>query len=287
MDQKRFVKACFIASTLMLIAAGCGPGRTAAATQPTPVAFDPAQSDEKSLAAIDEMMTALGGAAAWNQVKQVRWELRYLQNDQLQGLIRHSWDIWNGRHRWEFISTDTYNKWQQEGGDGAPPFTRAMYNLFDREGKGVVLSPLGERAVASERDIFVAEAYRSWQRDSYQLAMFFKLKDPGVKLQYVGERDDLQDYCKSGCLDIKVTFDSAVGNDYYHVYLSKDTKMPVVVERYEEGRSIYLAVTKWVTVNGLQVPAEYKNIGPNQVFQLDKIQIGEPDDELYVMPLGG
>src|SRR5690606_13292428 len=117
--------------TALLACAGACAGRTAAATQTTPAAFDPATSDAKALAAVDETLAAMGGADKWAQVKQLRWEIKYTTDGQLQGWFKHSWDIWNGRHRYEFAPPDQLTA-------PKPVFTIAMYDLFDREGKGFV-----------------------------------------------------------------------------------------------------------------------------------------------------
>ena len=51
--------ACALLLAISALAA-CGGGRTTAATQPSPAAFDPAKSDPKAVAAIDAMLGALG-----------------------------------------------------------------------------------------------------------------------------------------------------------------------------------------------------------------------------------
>ncbi|MCG8420405.1 MAG: hypothetical protein MJE77_20930 [Proteobacteria bacterium] len=290
MSERVPVRVFVVALLAYLVAnlSGCAPTRTAAATQTTPAAFDPSTSDAKAIGVIDEMVAALGSAAAWSQVKQLRWELKYFQNDELMGWVRHSWDIWNGRHRYEFIGSATLQQFKASDGKEPPIFTIAMYDLYDHQGKGYVtdsarINTPANQAYSEDRDRIVEEAFRAWQRDSYQLTMFHKLKDPGVKLEYVGEREDIKGKCKPACLDIKVSFVPEVGSDLYHVYISPETKLPEVVERVQsEGSSLAFILDNWTEVNGLKFPQVFKNLGPNEEFRIENIHIGDPEQELYV-----
>jgi hypothetical protein len=261
-------------------ASACGASRTAAATQNTPAAFDPSTSDPQAIQAADAMAAALG-AEKWAQVKQVRWEVKYLMNNELKGWFKHSWDIWNGRHRYELAPPD-----QLSAPD--PIFTFAMYDLFNR-GKGFVANTKDPhtRAPAAETQHIIEGAYESWQRDAYQLSMFFKLRDPGVKLTYAGERQDFMGHCNPACHDIKVTFVAEVGSDTYHVLINKQTNLPEVVEKFVEGGKLGYHVGEWKEIQGIKLPALYKNLGTDEKFVLDNIRIGEPDDELYVPQVRG
>ena len=292
MEKSLVVPSALLAISLLAVTS-CAPPRTAAATQSTIVAFDPGQSDANAVTEIDAMMAALGGAS-WASVKQLRWELKYYQDGNLVNWMRHSWDIWNGRHRFEFVdkpSLDAYTaRTQQTPPDNEPPvFTLAMYDLFDHEGKGFVTNTEREGkagdagAMAADRDRIVRQSYEAWKRDSYQIAMFFKLKDAGVKLRYIGERQKVGDACEPACLDIEVTYLPAVGSDTYHVYLNKQTKIPEAVEQLlPDGRSLTMVITNWAEVNGMKFPQTFRNIGPAEETRVENIQIGEPASELYV-----
>ena len=91
-------RACALLLTASALAlAACGGGRTTAATQPSPAAFDPAKSDPKAVAAVDAMLGVLGGPGAWTNVKQVQWDQKYTRDGKVAGWFKHSWDRWNGR----------------------------------------------------------------------------------------------------------------------------------------------------------------------------------------------
>ena len=269
-----------LALTSLLGSLAACSSRTAAATQTTITAFDPSQSEEKALAAVDEMVTALGGAEAWTAAKQISWEVKHTVDGKLTEYFKHWWDMWNGRHRFEFLPPEYL---------AAPDdkmFTVAMYNLFKRSGGYVYSKAAPTRQVMSaEVKRIVALAYQVWTRDAYQLTMFHKLKDPGVKLGYAGERRDYYGSCMDGCIDITVKFDPAVGKDEYHLLLSKTSKLPEAVEKAIPGGAMGLKVLGWTDVNGLKFPSAVKNLGAEEVFNFENIVIAEPSDEFYVVPI--
>ncbi len=263
-------------SSLVAGAAGCA-SRTAAATQKTPAAFDPNTSDQQALAAVDEMLAALGGAEKWAAVKQIRWEVKYKNDGQLQGWFKHSWDIWNGRHRYEFASKEQVTQ-------PKPVFIVAMYDLFDHKGKGFVTDsdhPY-KKSMSADRDAIIKNAYDGWQRDAYRLTMFYKLRDPGVQLKYSGERPEVNGKCKNGCIDIKVSYVPEVGKDTYHLLIDKQTKLPEVIEKGIAGGTLAFGLENWTEVKGLKFPTVFKNLGPDERFEIENIRIGKPDDALYV-----
>ena len=85
---------------LLLGVVACG-GRTTPDTQPAPATYDPSKNDPKALEVVDKMVTALGGADKWAAVKQIRWDVKVVVKGELKGLYKHSWDLWNARHRFE------------------------------------------------------------------------------------------------------------------------------------------------------------------------------------------
>src|SRR5687767_7368241 len=99
----RFASLCFLA----LLASGCPKPRTSAATQPTPVAFDPAGSDPKALAVVDAGVNALGGKANWDKLKELKFTVKYKDGDVLKAQFEHAWDRWNGRHYWATVDMAT------------------------------------------------------------------------------------------------------------------------------------------------------------------------------------
>lgn len=262
--------------------AGCGPGRKAAATQPTPAAFDPAASDAKALDAVDKMLEAMGGRAAWDTVKQLRWTHKYKNGDELKAWFRHSWDIWNGRHRFEIADMETYRESMAAGTPDKTKFSVAMYDLFDHEGKGYAMYG-GREVMKGDRDRIVKNAYERWKSDAYQVSMLFKLRDPGTVLTAFGELKDIEGMCRPACTTIKVSFVDSVGKDTYYVNINTASNLPEIVEKQVSGGRIGYAVSGWQEVGALKFPTKHQNIGlKSEVFVIEDLKIGSPDDELYV-----
>lgn len=279
---------CFVAA-LAALASACGPGRTAAATQPSPAVFDPAGSDAKAVATVDAAIAALGGAEAWAGVKQVRWESRYMMDGELKSWARHAWDIWNGRHRCELADMSTMTAATPENPSPDPPkFSVAMYDLFDHKGKGGHATYGGKEVGSDDRVKIKSNCYLLWRQHSYQLAMPFKLKDPGVKLEDAGQLKDVNTktdttVCSPSCDSVKITFAPEVGKDTWWIHINSDSKMPELIEKQVEGGRLAYVLSEWTTVNGLKFALKHQNAGlPGEVFLVKGVQIGAPDDGLYI-----
>lgn len=271
-----------VAAVILVLAAasGCGPGRTAAATQTTPAAFDPAASDAKAVALVDKMMTALGGYQTWVDAKQIRFDLSYSLDGQLKGMFKHAWDKWNGRHRFEHIDMSTIAKAQAEGNPGLVRSLVVMYDLFDRD-KGFVTYG-GKQVSANDRKVRIADAYQRWKDDTYKIAFPYKLKDPGVVLKYVSAIKDQNGTCLDGCDVVGVTFSDGVGKDSYEVWISQKTMLPEVMRKKMDQGWLGFAFKGWTEAGGLKFAGQLVNLGVKEVFAFSNIQVGEPDDSLYI-----
>lgn len=283
--QQRVILTLAITS-LLLGAAACDK-RTAAATQASVTAFDPAASDAQAVTAAQAVETALGGAEAWNQIKQLQWTVKHTVQGKLTEHFKHAWDIWNGRHRFEFLPPDQL-EFKPQPGQTEPEWIFAMYDLFNRKGGYVASSKSPHMRADHEQAARVIDnAYNVWLRDAYWLTMFHKLRDPGVILKYAGERKDYYGTCQDGCIDIKVTFAPQVGTDEYHVLINKQTNLPEVVEKGIPGGNMGLKVLDWVEAGGVKFPSGFKNLAADEVFEYSDVRAGEPDDSLYVPEVSG
>lgn len=273
--------ASLLLGAILATAAACGPGRTAAATQPTPAAFDPSQSDEKALAIVDEMLQTIGGAEQWDQAKEVRWETKFYDGDTLDAWFKHSWDKWNGRHRYEGVDMKSYNEATAAGHPEDTKSLVVMYDLFERS--RAYASFGGAELMAKDTQDVIAQAYERWQQDSYQLAMFYKLRDPGVKLEYVGAVAETHGKCVGECIEIKVSYAPEVGADTYFLDIGKDSKLPEIVGKQVEGGRIGFGIDEWAEVGGAKLPAKIRVLGTEQRVELTNIEVhAEPDSMQYV-----
>jgi len=275
-----------IAFTLVALAplAACGSARTAAATQPTPAAFDAAKSDPKALAIVDASLAELGPQATWDAVKQVQFKVTYTLDGAVKGVYMHAWDRWNGRHNFQTLDLTA----AEAAGDPAKaPTIEVFYDLFDSDAKAH--GTYDGREVAREDAIkFRNEARKRLADDGYMLAMVHKLRDPGVMLKVSGELPEQESLCKGGCTTVQVTFDPAVGKDTWFVNYNNQTKLPEIVEKQLPQGRIGFVIQGWVAAGGLKFPAKLQNIGlKGEVFEFSEIKLGDVDERLYIPTVEG
>ncbi len=275
--------ATFLVVTSVLFVLGCG-GRTTPATQPTPAAFDPATSDAKSLAAVDAMQAALGGLETWDKVKQLRFDLKYYLDGVLKSWTKNAWDMWNQRIRFDMADMSTYNEKEPD----KTQFYTAMYDIFHHDG-ATGSAMYGNHVLGrDEQKKVIKTAWEHFDAQVYMVVLPYKAKDPGVKLAYDGERSPAvvandMNVCDPMCDVIKVSFVPEVGSDTYWIHINRGSKMPEVIEkRNDRGRLAY-ALGDWTEVKGLKFPQKFQNVGmTSEMFKLDNIKIGDPEDELYI-----
>lgn len=274
------IRATLLASLLAL--AACGPGRTSAATQPTPAAFDPSQSDADAIALVDQAVAEVAGPdahATWDKVQQLTFTAKYVLDGDVKGYYVHHWDRWNGRHN--FQSADL------AAGGEEPPWIEVYYDLFDEDAK-IHGSYDGNEVVREDAVRFRKEARTRLADDGYMLAMLYKLQDPGVKLTSEGEIQPTDGVCTPACKTVKVTFDPAVGKDTWYVNINTATAMPEVIEKLGPSGRIGFRIDGWVEAGGLKFPSKLQNIGlAGEVFEFSEIAIGEPEDKYYIPQVTG
>ncbi len=285
MTVRRACALLLAASALAL--AACGGGRTTAATQASPASFDPSKSDPKAVAAVDTMLGALGGPGAWTNVKQVQWDQKYTRDGKIAGWFKHSWDRWNGRHRFEEVNIQSLEKAKAEGKDNEIKTTVAMYDLFDHDGAGFATFD-GQVVATADRDRIVDGAYKNWQADTYRLFAPYKAKDPGVILALQPPRQPQNGVCTPGCDVVKISFAPEVGKDTWYLSINTQSHLPEILERdipasggQQAGR-LGFALRDWQSAGPIKVPGKIENLGMSEVFEISDVKVGEPEDSLYI-----
>lgn len=280
----RAMKKLALFVPLLLASAGCPKPRTSAATQPTPVAFDPAQSDPAAVAVVDAGVTALGGADKWMKLKELKFTIKYTQGGKVQAEHSHAWDRWNGRHRWQ--NTDMTSV------GGTPDDVRiadVRYDLFDR-GVTATASFAGNTVDRKTGAQYADSARQSLTQDLYFIAMIYKLEDPGVILKIDNPQVVVPgtEACKPSCTAVKVTFDPAVGKDTWFVNFNNQSKLPEVIELQKGAGRVGYQLTDWTESGGLKWPGALHNIGlPGEVILLEDVKVDEPDDATYMPSVTG
>ena len=184
-----------------------------ATTQPTsrPAQDDPNPSaersiaDESDVAAIalaDLTMKAMGGRQAWDETRYIAWNFF--------GSRRHIWDKHTGNVRIEYADRES----------GEQIVLLMNINTL----KGSAWRNDGEVADADALKEMLKSGKGAWINDGYWLMMPYKLKDPGVTLNYLGERM-MEDGRPAEVVQLTFTDVGNTPHNKYHVYIAKDTTL--------------------------------------------------------------
>ncbi len=262
---------------LALITSACGPGRTAFARYPgAATAFDRTSQDAKALAIADQALTAAGGGERWSAAKQLRWSQAVTLDGKPALVGEQAWDRWNGRHHGR----------AKRGEDGD---IVVMRHLYDELAHAYMDTGTRMKKMEGGAPESIAAAKDRWEFDTAILFMPFLLEEPGTKLSYEGEAQD----DKGEVHDVlKVQFDPKDGTRTatYVVAVDRDSHRIVRFEIQRAGKGdnerLGYAVTQWLESDGITYPSTVENIGlKGEVVTFKDLDVGTPDDDLYVPPL--
>lgn len=176
-----------------LLAFGCQQSqKDQSAGYPAAEGFNAEASDARAIAIADSVTDAMGGYQAWKDTRIISWNFF--------GRRTHTWDKHYDRDRIEI------------------PVQNMVidFNINTRE--GTVMKDGQEMTQPDSLDKYLQQAYEMWVNDAYWLVMPYKLKDPGVTLNFVGT-DTAQGGIPS--YKLKMTFDSVgvTPQNMYHVWV--------------------------------------------------------------------
>jgi len=137
---------------------------------PPAVAGPPHGSDPKAVAIADRVMEALGGEAAWNATRYLRFDFAVDRGGKTVMRRAHTWDKWTGRYR-------------VEGKDEDGRDVVVAMDLDTKEGQATVA---GAPVAGEELKKALEAGYAWWVNDTYWLLMPYKMRDPGVVLALAG-----------------------------------------------------------------------------------------------------
>ena len=172
----------------------------AASDNPAAPGFNAESSDLEAIEIADQVMATMGGRQAWDDTRFITWSFF--------GRRRHVWDKFTGDIRVEGVDRDTDE-----------PYLILM-NLHSKTGRawtdGEEISDPEELAKMLDRGEAV------WINDSYWMFMPYKLKDSGVTLRYLGERQ-MQDGRNAATLQLTFEAVGRTPENKYMVYVAQDS----------------------------------------------------------------
>jgi hypothetical protein len=195
--MRAFITVLILGSLALSKAVAADSGQVAA--NPAASGFDHAGSDARAIEIADQVMNALGGRAAWDATRHLRW--RFF------GGRLHVWDKHTGNIRIEGKERDSDESYI------------ILMNLTTKRGRawraGEEVSNADDLAAMLDR----GEAI--WINDSYWMFMPYKLKDSGVTLRHVGS-ETLGDGRQADVLELTFRDVGRTPDNKYHVYVSRD-----------------------------------------------------------------
>jgi hypothetical protein len=165
-----------------------------------------AGSDAKAVEIAGAVMERLGGQEAWNATRYVRWDFF--------GSRTHYWDKQTGDLRIEIPER------RNDDGELQRPELLVLMNVDTKRGR---VWAAGEPTEGEKLQEYLDLGHQAWINDSYWMFMPYKLLDPGVTLEYAGDRE-LEDGRPCDALDL--TFADGVGytpENRYVVCVARDT----------------------------------------------------------------
>lgn len=167
-----------------------------ATTQPD----DARAADRRAEELARSVMKRLGGEEAWERTRYLTWNFF--------GSRRHLWDKTTGDVRIEWTDRDS----------GAA--TVVLMNVKTKRGRAW---RDGEAVTDAEAlAALLDEGEGAWINDSYWLIMPYKLRDPGVTLAALGERDMI-DGRPAQVLELTFEKVGRTPQNKYHVYIADDS----------------------------------------------------------------
>ncbi|HEY5946965.1 MAG TPA: hypothetical protein VIV40_15785 [Kofleriaceae bacterium] len=252
----------------------CGPGRTTFARYPgSSPTFDRASADPKALAVADKVLAAAGGAARWNEAKQLRWSQTVTHDGKPVIDGEQAWDRWEGRH---------HARAHREDGDIVvmrPLYAAGGTAFKDEDQKLKKLEGGTAESISAARE--------RWEFDTAVLFMPFLLEEPGTKLVYEAEANG--DDGKPHDLLIVTFPKDPTRTSVFHIAVNRETNLIDRIEIQKPGTNDRLgyALKDYREGGGIKFPGTLQNLGlVGEVITFKDLTVASsPDDTLFVPPL--
>ena len=198
-----------------------------------------AARDPKAVSVAESMISAMGGKGGWDKARFLRFDFTVVRDGKKVASISHWWDRYDGRYRVEGVDSKS-GPW------------KAYLNVQTREGEFFVN---GARVEGEAKARGLENAYGRFINDTYWLLAPWKVFDPGVNLEYVGE---VKTAAGQDCDEIKLSFDGVglTPKDVYWMDIDRSTHL----------------LDQWKYVlNGAERPADRGRLERLAAFRSDRV----------------
>jgi hypothetical protein len=228
-------------------------------------------ADEKADAVARELITSLGGPAAWEKARQLRFDF-VVESDGKQVVdFHHVWDRYTGDYR--LLGTDK---------SGAP--YAVYFNVNTRQGTAFVN---GRPVEGEEKAKLLETAYGRFINDGYWLLAPWKVFDPGVQREYAGEKPGPDGAL---CDVIKLSFENVgmTPKDLYWLWITRDGHR-MVQWQYVLGGAAEEPTTAlwkdWRRFGGIDLALDKSIVGKPRRILFENVAVSPSrDDSLFTPP---
>ncbi|HET9794255.1 MAG TPA: hypothetical protein VFS34_07320 [Thermoanaerobaculia bacterium] len=216
------------------------------------------------------MIDAMGGNAAWEHARWFRFDFTVVRDGKKVASFSHWWDRWTGRYR-------------VEGEDAGGVPWKAYINVNTKDGDYWVN---GAKTEGDTRAKGLERAYGRFINDSYWLLAPWKIFDPGVTLDYVGE---VAGTAGNPCDEIRLSF-SGVGLTPKDVYWMDVDRSTHRLDRWKfvlnGGNDPPTAVAwkDWRKLGGIELSLSKPFVDKPAEIRFENVQVSENVDEGALTP---
>jgi hypothetical protein len=226
--------------------------------------------DARATAVGKAMIDAMGGTSAWDHARYFHFDFTVVRSGKKVASFSHSWDRWTGRYRVE-----------GEDAHGVP--WKAWFNVNTKEGDYWVN---GARTEGEARAKGLEDAYGRFINDTYWLLAPWKVFDPGVHLEYVGE---VKDDRGRSCDEIKLSFDNVglTPKDVYWMDVDKSSHLMDEWKFVLNGGTdppTLVEWNDWRKFGGLSLSVSKPILGKPAEIRFENLQVSETPDDAALAP---
>lgn len=225
----------------------------------------PALADQKADQVAHELIAALGGEAAWEKARTLRFDFVVEREGSRAAEFHHVWDRYTGDYRL-----------QGRDKSGAP--YAVYFNVNTRDG---VAFSNGKAVEGDDKKKLLETAYGRFINDTYWLLAPWKVFDPGVHRDYDGEKAGPDGVL---CDVIRLSFDNVglTPKDVYWLWITRDGRRMVEWQYVLGGASEDPTTALWQdwrSFGGIQLALEKPMTGKPVRIRFENVAVSPERDE--------